>query len=73
MVDITSRLLRKLGFERLDLGVVHEADLLSVVRVGADGQTQVPPGSVLASAKFKRQVSLLGEIADAHRGWASER
>ncbi len=73
MPKLTSRLLHKLGFERLGNGVVDEVDLSAVVRVGAGGQTQVPLGSVMATDNFKRQVRLLGEVADAHRGGLPER
>ena len=73
MPNLTSRLFRKLGFERVNVDPVEVVDLSAVVRVGAGGQTQVPLGSVMATDNFKRQVRLLGEVADAHRAAAPER
>ena len=76
MQNFASRLLRSLGFERLDEAAVEatpDVDLSSAVELGSNGHAQVPLHKVVGTAKFRRQVELLGEIADAHRGGIASR
>ena len=69
MSDITSFVLRKLGFVPIDASetCLPVEDLSTSVQLGSSGQARIPVEKVMGTRRFQRDLEILEHVADAHR------